>query len=233
MSHPIRPPKQARSRATLRRMRSATEALLVERGGTGLTVEDIVARARTSVGAFYARYEGKDAAVSDAHQQYWDAWRRRWERYLRAECWAASSATGVVAGVIRHLGRSQFRDAARLRAFWMSALADRSGDLVSRTMALDASVADAMSRLLVSREPALERTATRRPARDGFLLVIGAFRDRVVTAGSAGVPTEGEQRNIIVTLTRMYGALLGLEPSVRTYSDVLRHSRGAPRFPRD
>lgn len=229
MPDPLRSPKQARSRATLDRMRSATEALLVERGGAGPTVEEIVARARTSVGAFYTRYEGKDAAVADVQEQYWDAWRRRWERHLDVEHWAGLRAHEIVAGLIRHLGRSQFRDAQRLRAFWMNALADPDGKLVSRTVALDGHVADAVSRLVVSREPALDPGVVR----EGFLMVIGAFRDRVMTAATTGGPSEREQRRIIATLTRMYAALLDIQPSVGSYADVLRYAKRAPRFPRD
>ena len=59
-SSPVRPPVQARSRRTLARILDASLTLLGERGRDGLTVQDIVSRAGTSVGSFYARFSGKE-----------------------------------------------------------------------------------------------------------------------------------------------------------------------------
>lgn len=231
MSDAFKTPRQARSRATLNRMRAATEALLVEAGGAGPTVEEIVARAKTSVGAFYARFEGKDAAVAHVHEHYWNAWRDRWGRYLAEDRWEGLHAAHVVAGVIRHLGRSQFRDPLRLRAFWMSALSESSGKLVAHTVALDAYVADAVVRLLSSRASERLRRGERTRAREGFLIVIGAFRDRVMNAGAIGVPSEREQQRLIVTLVKMYASLVGVERQMASYADVLPLARATPRFP--
>lgn len=56
----VRPPQQDRSRRTLERMLDAARELLGDRGPEGLTVTGITRRARTSVGSFYARFDGKD-----------------------------------------------------------------------------------------------------------------------------------------------------------------------------
>jgi AcrR family transcriptional regulator len=55
-----RPPQQKRSRKTLTRIVEAGTAILREKGPEALTVQDVVARARTSVGSFYQRFSGKE-----------------------------------------------------------------------------------------------------------------------------------------------------------------------------
>ena len=54
------PPKQARSQRTLERILQAAEELVLEKGLASVSVPDIVARANSSVGGFYARFEDKN-----------------------------------------------------------------------------------------------------------------------------------------------------------------------------
>jgi AcrR family transcriptional regulator len=61
---PPKPPQQKRSRKTLSRIEEAGLAILRDRGAAGLTVQDVVARARTSVGSFYQRFSGKEELLS-------------------------------------------------------------------------------------------------------------------------------------------------------------------------
>jgi len=64
MAHPPlqvtdRPPKQARSEETLSRLLEAAEALILEKGVGEVAISEIVQRARSSVGGFYARFRDK------------------------------------------------------------------------------------------------------------------------------------------------------------------------------
>ena len=64
----IRAPQQARSQATLARLLDATEVLLDEAPFDDLSVQDICKAAKSSVGAFYARFADKGLSfVSDDH----------------------------------------------------------------------------------------------------------------------------------------------------------------------
>jgi AcrR family transcriptional regulator len=62
-------PQQARSRRTLERLVDAAEALFAERGYDGASIGDIVARARCSVGAFYARFKDKEGLFLHIHDR--------------------------------------------------------------------------------------------------------------------------------------------------------------------
>ena len=66
----LRLPLQERSRRTLARLLDATEALLVDRRFEEIRIEEIVRRARTSVGAFYARFRDKDALLPALYERY-------------------------------------------------------------------------------------------------------------------------------------------------------------------
>lgn len=59
----IRPPRQERSRATLARLLATARDLLADTEWRELGVTDLCSRASSSVGSFYARFEGKDALL--------------------------------------------------------------------------------------------------------------------------------------------------------------------------
>jgi AcrR family transcriptional regulator len=59
----VKTPQQRRSHQTMERLLDAAEELMMERGYESTTVADVVRRAGSSVGAFYARFADKDALV--------------------------------------------------------------------------------------------------------------------------------------------------------------------------
>jgi len=59
----VREPLQDRSRRTLERLVAAAARLLEEHGPDAVTVTGVTREARTSVGAFYARFSGKEEMV--------------------------------------------------------------------------------------------------------------------------------------------------------------------------
>jgi len=66
----LRAPAQARSRATLERLLDATEQLLKTRRFEDIEVDDIVRRARSSVGSFYARFGNKEALLAALYARF-------------------------------------------------------------------------------------------------------------------------------------------------------------------
>lgn len=65
----VRAPQQARSHDTLARLLDAAEALLEEAPWDQTTVAALVARGRSSIGAFYARFPDKDSLLQHLHQR--------------------------------------------------------------------------------------------------------------------------------------------------------------------
>lgn len=60
---PVRPPQQARSRATLARLMETAREMLAETDWRDLAITELCERATSSVGSFYARFAGKDALL--------------------------------------------------------------------------------------------------------------------------------------------------------------------------
>ena len=83
-SSPVRPPVQARSRRTLARILDASLTLLGERGRDGLTVQDVVSLAGTSVGSFYARFSGKEDLLAYVEETVWTRAREQWDEQISA-----------------------------------------------------------------------------------------------------------------------------------------------------
>jgi len=66
----LRPAKQARSSQTLDRILLATRDLLHEKEFEEITIAEIVLRARSSCGAFYARFPSKEALLPALYDAY-------------------------------------------------------------------------------------------------------------------------------------------------------------------
>ena len=65
-----RPPKQSGSIASTARMLDAAEALFAKGGSDAVTVDAIVRRAKTSVGAFYARFADRAGLLAAMHGRF-------------------------------------------------------------------------------------------------------------------------------------------------------------------
>jgi AcrR family transcriptional regulator len=66
----LRKPVQDRSRRTLEALLDATEALLADRRFEEITVAEIILKAGSSTGSFYARFPGKDALLPALYARY-------------------------------------------------------------------------------------------------------------------------------------------------------------------
>jgi AcrR family transcriptional regulator len=117
----VNPPQQARSRRTLERIVRAALDLLDQEGPDGVTVQAVVARARSSVGSFYARFRGKEDLLEYLEERVWREAEQRWQERLKERDWAVLSLEELVRGAVRLLA-----DARRSRASSLRAL-DRMG----------------------------------------------------------------------------------------------------------
>ncbi|MEZ4424337.1 MAG: TetR/AcrR family transcriptional regulator [Gemmatimonadota bacterium] len=76
----MKEPKQRRSQRTLERLRQAGLRLIDETGPDGLTVQQVAKEARSSVGSFYQRFQGKDEFLVDLWSYENQAAVAEWER---------------------------------------------------------------------------------------------------------------------------------------------------------
>lgn len=210
----FREPRQGRSRRTLDRIAGATEALLSERRAGEVTVKDVVARADTSVGAFYTRFDSKRVAVAFVRQRSWDEAWRMWRAFLAPEAWKGVPTRAVVSEVVRRFARVLLAGDRPTRALYLDLLRREDEEGLERVRQLDREIARLVGRLLAARAGTRCGATEGKTAREGFLRVISGLRDHLLFG------RRGDERSLILRLTQMYAGLLGLEPP-GSYGELL------------
>ena len=214
-SQSFRPPRQARSVATLDRIVRAAQELFAERGYDQTTVDDIVARAGSSKGSFYSRFADKDALLA----------------YLGGECLAQSKATWAeqfdpdrVAGaplsevIDEFVGRllDEYQEQRSvLRALVLEARLHPGNEFERMTDDLDAHVRDTLAALLAARAGEIGHRDPAQAARVGLLMLDATLREAVMFADGRGRPLAVPAPELRRELTRAFLAYLGSEPADR------------------
>lgn len=116
----LRPPKQSRSRRTLERIVQASLAILEADGPDGLTVQAIVERARSSVGSFYARFDGKDDLLDYLAERMWTEATERWDEALAERAWEDRTLPELVDGAVALLAETARAQSVPLRSLQAS-----------------------------------------------------------------------------------------------------------------
>lgn len=226
-AHPVQvdvpgfhPPSQRRSKKTLERLTERIEAILIDAGPAKLSVRDLVAQAGTSVGAFYARFDDKSAALSYASAAFWERSRNAWAEYLAEDRWTDASAAGILAAVVRAFTRVMIADCERLRAFSRAVLLSPEAGLARRVAEHDRFIASTLGALLVSRSGEIRHSSPREAAEQGCRRVLSAVRDYVVyEAPESHEPAE--ERALILALVQMYARYLDVHPVPADYGELL------------
>ena len=191
-SPPVRPPVQARSRRTLSRILDASLALLAERGLDGLTVQDIVSRAGTSVGSFYGRFSGKEELLAYVEQDVWARATEQWDEQLSARIGQGDSLGERVGTLVQLLVEAQQSDAVRHLTM--------VGSNAEGGRAFGRHVRDTITRVLLERRAAIRHPDPEAAVWLGHAAVTGAVRER---------PEGWEDGPLVAELARLWSRYLG------------------------
>jgi AcrR family transcriptional regulator len=139
--HWVKPPQQVRSQKTLERVLDATEEVLAERGVLELTVSEVVKRAESSVGAFYARFPDKDALLAIVHERSCGEAFATAELALNPSRWRSSEFASALTELVAFTARLCRERRGLMRAFITmaatnEAAAARRADLVTKLAGL-------------------------------------------------------------------------------------------------
>ncbi len=145
----LQPPKQERSRKTLERIVRAALEILEDEGPDGLTVASLVRRADSSVGSFYARFQGKDDLLEYLGEQVWSSAAQRWDETLDDLDASSLPLPDLLDGAVRLL-----REAGESRATYLRAL-DQAGTSGDAFAAFRDHVLDGLAGLLLERRDEL------------------------------------------------------------------------------
>jgi AcrR family transcriptional regulator len=144
----VRPPAQDRSQRTLERLLDATERLLDQRPFDRISVQDIVAEADASVGAFYGRFPSKDAVLHALHERYVAEGQATNAQALSPATWDGVPLPDVIRGLCAFVV-AFLRQHPGLRRALVLALADPV--FRARSAALASDVVDRVAALLEAR----------------------------------------------------------------------------------
>ena len=188
----VRPPVQARSRRTLAHILDASITLLGERGWDGLTVQDIVSRAGTSVGSFYARFSGKDDLLAYVEASVWTRGRERWDEQISGRIGQAASLEDRVRAVVQLLLEAQEdQPVRRLRSL---------GRDTGGVRDFERHLRDTIAEVLMERSAEMRHSDPLAAIWLGHAAVTGAIRDR---------PEDWEDGPLAEELARVWLCCLG------------------------
>jgi len=177
--HTVAEPKQARSAATLHRLLDAAEALIEHKGVADVSVPDIVARAGSSVGGFYARFKDKDELLRALEERFLGQMRGVLDELAAPERWAGAGIAEIVRAGVHTLLRV-FRERRALLVAFMgrAALGRREG--LNEVLALRREASARFVALLKDRRERLAHPAPDVAVDLAVQLVFGLMHQRIV-----------------------------------------------------
>ncbi len=208
----LRPPLQARSRRTLDRLLDAAEALLGDRSFDDVTIADVVRRARSSVGAFYARFPDKDAlldALYDRHQAQVTA---ALGEALDPKHWLNDPVSQIVEQLVHELVKLHLAKRGLLRALVLRGHMKpdwRYDDPAARGQLSLARVGE----LIGSRRDEIAHPEPKMAASLGFLMVLATLREKLLFGDSTASALRVDAQQLERELVRAYLAYLGVPPT--------------------
>jgi len=179
----VRPPRQARSRATLERVLDAAEYLLANRTLEEITLSDILRRSRVSVGAFYARFENKETLVPCLYERYDRRISDASARVLDPARWTGRPLCERVDALFRYVVTIFRRERGLLRALILHArMHPEAIDAGPRQRRAEL-YTDAAALLLECRSE-MTHLDPDRAVSFGLLMALSTFREKILLSGA-------------------------------------------------
>ncbi|HEY8155735.1 MAG TPA: TetR/AcrR family transcriptional regulator [Myxococcota bacterium] len=209
--HWVRPPRQARSQETLDRILDTAEALVAEKGFEDTPVSEIVQRADSSVGAFYARFHDKEGLLHALYERYYDEAVATAEATLDPARWEGAGTPEMIDAVI-HFLVSIFRERRGLmRAFVMRN--HTHPEFQARQQRLSHHVIARLCVLLLARREQISHPDPERATRFGMMLVFSALETMILFGEMRSSLLSLSDDGLADELTRSTLAYLGVTPT--------------------
>jgi AcrR family transcriptional regulator len=207
----IHPPQQVRSQATLVRILLAAEELVAEKGYEDTSVAEIVNRAGSSVGAFYARFEDKHAMLLALSARFVEQAMATADAALDPVRWQGASVPQILHAVIRFLVTIYRQQRGIIRAFVIRNHTDL--EFRERQDRLSHYVDERVCQLLLARADEIRHPDPERAVHFGLVLVFSALQDVMLFGELRARGLTFSDEEFAAELTRMYLAYLGIEDS--------------------
>jgi AcrR family transcriptional regulator len=212
----VRPPRQTRSQETLERLLDAAEEVFGERGFEAATVAEVVRRARSSVGAMYARFTDKDALLSCLHERFCEEALATSDLALDADRWEGASIAEIFAEVIPFLVEVYGQKRGLIRAFIVRGSHDP--EFASSASRLGKYISQRLTALLLDRREQISHPDPVLAVDFGLRMMFDTLDQSTLFAGVERMANPITPQQTARELTRLYLSYLGVE---RTSSEQI------------
>ena len=204
----VRPPQQARSRATLTRILDAAEALLAEKSWEDSPVQEIARRADSSVGAFYTRFHDKHGLLRALQERFLEEALTTADAALDPERWEGASVAEIVTEVVAFLVQIHRERGALLRALQLRAATDH--DFRARFVHLTRRIAAGLRSLVLARRAELTHPQPALAAEFSLRIMLAVLLQRLLLGDEVLGTRVLSERQLSAELTRACLAHLGV-----------------------
>jgi AcrR family transcriptional regulator len=201
-------PKQRRSEKTLQRLLDAGEVLIEEKGLADVSVPDIVRRAGSSVGGFYARFRDKNELLRALEERFFGELLQRVDRLCDPTRWAGAALPAVVRACVAELVGTFRQRQALIRAFLFRGLSDP--EFIGDALRFRRRVSDRIAALLLGRRAEIGHPDPELAIELGVQLAFGLMHQFVVFGEVRAGGRRLSESALVEELTRSLCAHLGV-----------------------
>jgi AcrR family transcriptional regulator len=205
-------PKQDRSQRTFARIVAAAEALLKQRRFEDIEVDDIVRRARSSVGSFYARFSSKEALLPYLYERYDAELRTRLPEIVNAQHWVHLDLQTLCHRVVESLilQMRERRGLLRAVALYARTHPDAIGESIRRDRAV---LLGGPVKLLVAPHHAISHPHRERAGAFALFVAAAVCRDKILFPESPHASTlQVDDEQLASELSSLMFAYLTMQP---------------------
>jgi AcrR family transcriptional regulator len=205
----VRPTHQARSQETLERLLEAAEEIIAEKGFDNATVSEIVRRARSSVGAMYARFNDKDSLLACLHERFYEQALATAEAALDPARWEGATTTDILTTAVPFVVHMYQLKRGLIRAFIVRGTADRT--FAERGGRLGRAISEMLIKLLMQRDEEIRHPDPQLAIAFGLRMLFDTLDVGTLHAGIQRSAVETTQQQVSEELTRALLSYLGIE----------------------
>lgn len=206
-------PKQARSAETLVRILDAAEELIAEKGLADSSIPEIVRRAHSSVGGFYARFKDKNELLRALEERFFLEMVEKLDTLAEPRQWKRAGVHEIVSACVAELVAT-VRERRNLLAAFMSR-ASGDPDFILHGVRFRRRIAVRIGELLLSRRDQIDHPEPEVGIDIGVQFAFGLMLQSVVLGDlSAGGRTLSDQE-VQREITRSFLAYIGAAPQER------------------
>ena len=209
-------PKQARSQQTLVRLLDSAEQLIEEKGLSEVSIPEIVLRARSSVGGFYARFKDKNELLGALEERFFDDIHRRLERLVDRDRCQDSDLNEVVASCVSELVTVAHDHDKLIAAFILSGIQRASNPDADSWQQFRAQVSEDMTNLILYRRDEIDHPDPALAIDLAVKMAFGLMFQRVISGAFRTADRELEDSEVEIEITRIVVNYLGIRPRSTT-----------------